>query len=130
MTRQARRVALAFAVFSSMALSSSSFESAPDNAAHPFAQHALDHSRWTTLVGTVEERVSAGPYAYLRVRSGEREVWVVALAALSARTGRVRVTVIGRAESFASPRLHRTFAPLLFGVVRAASEPLQVAERN
>jgi hypothetical protein len=90
--------------------------------ANPFVTHKLPASGRSTFRGAVEERLSAGSYVYLRVRTeAEGGVWVASLAAatpLSAEA--VDVRVLGRAESFPSKRLSRTFSPLVFAIVRAA----------
>ncbi len=87
------------------------------NATHPFAAHALAPSEQFSFDGTVEDRLEAGPYVYQRVAG----TWVVSLTLTTPRDARrVRVTAVGRAERFESPRLHRTFDALVFGMVRSA----------
>jgi hypothetical protein len=90
--------------------------------ANPFVTYALPVAGRSTFRGAVEERLSAGSYVYLRVRTEtEGSVWVASLAAATPRSAEeVDVRVLGRAESFASRRLSRTFSPLVFAIVRAA----------
>lgn len=126
-----RRMVLVLALLTASALLGAGISRWAEPAAHPFAQHALDRTLWSALTGTVQERIPAGPYTYLRVRSAEHDVWVVGLTAGSPRSDAVRVTVVGRADAFRSRRLQRTFDELLFGIVRPAeSAQLKLAERN
>lgn len=91
----------------------------PEN---PFATHALTSPFETA--GVVVERVPAGGYLYLKLRDvAGAESWVVTLSRTAPADGDVRVTVFARADTFSSKRLGRTFEPLLFGAVRAASTP-------
>jgi hypothetical protein len=92
--------------------------------ANPFVTYKLPVSGRSTFRGAVEERLSAGSYVYLRVRAeDEGDVWVASLAAATPLSAEeVEVRVLGRAESFASKRLSRTFSPLVFAIVRAAHE--------
>jgi hypothetical protein len=77
---------------------------------------AASSSRWS---GTVLERIATGSYVYLRVaRDDGSSAWVVTMEALAPDTTRVRVHVLRRSEQFDSPRLHRSFSPLFFGIVR------------
>lgn len=90
--------------------------------ANPFAAHALPSPFETS--GVVVERVPAGGYLYLRLRDvAGAESWVVTLSRTAPADADVRVTVFARADTFSSKRLGRTFEPLLFGAVRAASTP-------
>ena len=90
--------------------------------ANPFATHALASPFETS--GVVVERVRAGGYLYLRLRDvAGVESWVVTLSRTAPADADVRVTVFARADTFSSKRLGRTFEPLLFGAVRAASTP-------
>lgn len=78
--------------------------------------------RW--LTGHVVERLRAGPYTYLRVRSdGGPERWVASLSRGLTASDAVAVRVIADAPTFESRRLSRTFSPLIFGVVQDASPP-------
>ena len=91
----------------------------PEN---PFAAHALTSPFETS--GVVVERVPAGGYLYLKLRDvAGAESWVVTLSRTAPADADVRVTVFARADTFSSKRLGRTFEPLLFGAVRAASTP-------
>ncbi|MDX2014904.1 MAG: hypothetical protein SFW67_32205 [Myxococcaceae bacterium] len=89
-------------------------------AASPLTRHALTEP--VVLDGLVTERLRAGPYLYLRVeRPGDDAVWVATVAKLATADDHVTVTAVARADTFASTRLGRSFSPLLFGAVRAAS---------
>lgn len=91
-------------------------EGKPAAAANPFAAHALSPEEQFAFEGAVEERLEAGPYAYQRVAGR----WVVSLAITTPREARrVRVTAVGHATHFSSPRLARTFDELVFGMVRS-----------
>ena len=69
--------------------------------------------------GTVLERLPAGSYVYLRVgREDGTSSWVVTAEVLAPDAARVRVHGVRRVDRFESPRLHRTFSPLLFAIVR------------
>jgi len=88
--------------------------------ANPFTTHALEKPFETG--GVVSERVPAGGSLYLRLRDDAGvESWVVTLSRTAPSDVQVRVTVFAKANSFTSKRLGRTFEPLLFGAVRAAS---------
>jgi hypothetical protein len=91
------------------------YEPPPTN---PFAEARERAERWYTIEGEVEERVPAGPYLYLRVRSAEAEHWVVALKGTVPTRRDVRMTVLGHTRDFHSARLGRDFDELLFVVVR------------
>jgi hypothetical protein len=90
---------------------------------NPFSTHALPHEQRGWLEGWVEERLVAGSYVYLRVRTTKPAAvtWVASLAITTPERPHVRILVLGRASQFHSRRLLRDFAPLLFGAVRAAS---------
>jgi hypothetical protein len=69
--------------------------------------------------GTVLERIPAGSYVYLRIqRDDGGSSWVVTAEALAPDAVRVRVHGMRTAARFDSPRLHRTFSPLVFAIVR------------
>lgn len=112
--------ALLVILFASVAAAlSASRGGTPEN---PFATHALASPFETA--GVVVERVPAGGYLYLKLRDvAGAESWVVTLARTAPASADVRVTVFARAGTFSSKRLGRTFEPLLFGAVRAASTP-------
>jgi hypothetical protein len=99
---------------------------------NPFAAHAAPPEQRRWLEGSVEERIIAGSYVYLRLRTSEPDetLWVASLAATTPEARRVRVLVLGSAEHFHSRRLNRNFDPLLFGAVRAASLALAVSTKG
>jgi hypothetical protein len=90
---------------------------------NPFSTHALPPEQRGWLEGWVEERLIAGSYVYLRVRTTEPAAvtWVASLAITTPERPHVRILVLGHAKQFHSRRLLRDFEPLLFGAVRAAS---------
>lgn len=99
---------------------------------NPFAAHALPPDQQGWLDGWVEERLVAGSYVYLRVRTTAPAgvTWVASLAMTTPDRPHVRVLVLGRAEQFHSRRLQRDFEPLLFGAVRAASPDLATLSKG
>lgn len=115
-------VALALAVGLSLGLATQhSAAAAPSGSENPFQTHALAPNARRWLSATIEERVPAGPYVYLRVREQTGQLaWLVALKSLTPDTSDVRALVVGQAEQFHSRRLDRDFQPLLFAAVRAA----------
>jgi hypothetical protein len=91
---------------------------------NPLERFVLSDGTPRTLTGRVVERLRAGSYAYLRVRTDAGdEHWVAALALGLPAGEAVAVKVIADAPTFESRRLSRTFSPLLFGVVRDAPPP-------
>src|SRR5688500_792171 len=78
-----------------------------NNELNPFVTHKLPVAGRSTFRGAVEERLSAGSYVSLRVRTeAEGGVWVASLASTTPLSAEeVDVRVLGRAESFASKRL-------------------------
>lgn len=103
---------------------------APDAApvaapAGPFAATTLPADQRSVLAGRVEERLSAGPYSYLRIRpdgqAGDHWIAVSGDAASTAAGQRIRVRVMARAEQFRSRRLGREFAVLLFASITPES---------
>jgi hypothetical protein len=93
--------------------------SAPPN---PFVAHALSADQHVWRQGEVIERVSAGPYVYLRLRERDgRSSWLVSLRATTPAADHVRALVVGQAERFHSRRLGREFSPLAFAAVRGAA---------
>jgi hypothetical protein len=93
--------------------------SAPGN---PFAAHALPAEQHAWRKGDVIERVSAGPYVYLRLRERDgRVIWLVSLRATTPTADHVRALVVGQAKRFHSRRLGRDFSPLAFAAVRSAA---------
>lgn len=73
----------------------------------------------TRFTGDVVERLPAGSYVYLRIRRDDGSTpWVVTAEALAPDAARVRVHVVRRVDRFDSPRLHRSFSPLHFAIVR------------
>ncbi|MDY7226576.1 hypothetical protein [Hyalangium rubrum] len=89
---------------------------------NPLVRYSLSSAARYTMCGHVEERLPAGSYLYLRVRDDEgAQHWVATLRSTAPSTPEVSVRVLARAENFPSARLHRSFAPLLFGAVSESS---------
>jgi hypothetical protein len=98
--------------------------SARATTSNPLDRFALSDQTPRTFTGRVVERLRAGPYAYLRVRTDVGvEHWVASLALGLTPSDAVVVKVIADAPTFESRRLSRTFSPLFFGVVRDAAHP-------
>jgi hypothetical protein len=88
-------------------------------APNPFIEHALPTRERRWLHGTVDERLAAGPYVYLRLRESDgSEAWLVSLKATTPKQDHVRALVLGQAHHFHSARLQRDFEPLFFAAVR------------
>jgi hypothetical protein len=86
---------------------------------NPFVEHALPTRERRWLSGTVDERLAAGPYVYLRLREADgSEAWIVSLKATTPKETQVRALVLGQADHFHSARLKRDFDPLIFAAVR------------
>lgn len=91
----------------------------PSASPNPFVENALPSRERRWLDGTVDERLVAGPYVYLRLRQSDgSEAWLVSLKATTPREAHVRALVLGQAVRFRSARLQRDFEPLLFAAVR------------
>ncbi len=82
----------------------------------PLALLARGPSSSRTVRGAVVERVDAGPYQYLRVRTERGDEWLATLrmAAPRATAATVTARVLAEAPRFYSRRLDRTFASLAF----------------
>lgn len=73
------------------------------------------------LNGYVAERLSAGSYTYLSVKTADGPHWVVTLGKGEAVGTAVTVKSFGIRREFRSRHLDRTFDELRFGIVRPAS---------
>jgi hypothetical protein len=94
---------------------------------NPLETHAL--AAPLHVHGHVTERLRAGPYVYLQLTPPDGPpVWVASLRSLASDAADIDVTAVARADTFPSRRLGRTFTPLLFGAVRAASSPTPTPE--
>jgi hypothetical protein len=108
------RTALLVAVVAAFAVSTGKPEGG-----NPIVRHATE--RFTER-GEVLERLNAGSYRYLRLRTeAGPEVWVATLAATAPTADRIEVVVFARARDFKSARLGRSFSELWFGAARAQS---------
>ncbi|HEY6879925.1 MAG TPA: hypothetical protein VI299_17990 [Polyangiales bacterium] len=78
---------------------------------------APDEPPW---YGRVEQRISAGRYTYLALRTAHHQLrWTVTTGRGAAEGAQVRVQSLGYSPSFYSKRLQRAFPNLVFGVVHA-----------
>ena len=68
-------------------------------------------------VAVVEERIAAGNYSYLRLKSGEGEYWLATMGAGEQPGTRVQARTYGVHEDFHSRRTGKTFDRLYFGEV-------------
>jgi hypothetical protein len=70
------------------------------------------------LRGVVEQRLWAGSYTYLAVRTEQRALrWAVTMGHGEPEGARVSVRSLGQRADFYSPRLRRHFPDLVFGLV-------------
>ncbi|WP_437964189.1 hypothetical protein WMF04_31315 [Sorangium sp. So ce260] len=89
-------------------------------AANPLGQLSRSAADRALLVGRVEERLPAGSYTYLAVRTAESLTWAVTVGDAPPPGTPVQVRSMGRKTNFHSSRLSRTFPELVFGVVSRA----------
>ncbi len=97
----------------------SSPEHISEGASNPLTQITQRKSKYR---GRIVERIDAGPYRYLRIRSNAQERWVATMGR-TPQAGDVLVRELGRSERFESKRLSRIFSPLSFGFVSALETP-------
>jgi hypothetical protein len=72
------------------------------------------------LYGRVEQRISAGSYSYLALRTSEgAQRWTVTMGRGQPVGANVSVRSIGYSPRFYSKRLRREFPNLVFGIVSA-----------
>jgi hypothetical protein len=91
---------------------------------NPLGRFGLSAGTPRTLTGRVLERLRAGSYTYLRVRTASgSDHWIAALSRGISTSDAVAVKVFADAATFESRRLSRTFSPLYFGFVRDAAQP-------
>ncbi|MGK4002468.1 hypothetical protein WMF31_07590 [Sorangium sp. So ce1036] len=86
-------------------------------AGNPLGQLSRSDIDRAPITGVVEERLPAGSYTYLAVRTDAAVVWAVTLGDAPPPGARVRVRSMGSRTSFHSRRLDRTFPTLVFGIV-------------
>lgn len=89
-------------------------------AANPLGQLSRSDADRALLVGRVEERLPAGSYTYVAVRTGAALTWAVTVGDAPPPGAPVQVRSMGRRTNFHSSRLSRTFPELVFGVVSRA----------
>lgn len=90
-------------------------------AANPLGQLVRSTVDDAPITGRVEERIAAGSYTYLAVRSDTNAlVWAVTLGEGAPAGSPVRVRSMGRRTNFYSRRLGKTFDELVFGIVSAS----------
>lgn len=80
----------------------------------PQAEHS---SPTSTVSGTVIERVDAMPYSYMRLKTGQGEVWVAAPLTTVGRDAKVTVSRGAVLRNFGPPGLGRRFEAVLFGTL-------------
>ncbi len=92
--------------------------SASAHAANPLGSIVRSAIDEAPLIARVEERLNAGSYTYLALRTDSRELkWAVTLGAGAPVGARVSVRSMGHKTDFHSQRLQRTFSDLTFGIV-------------
>lgn len=92
-------------------------EVAPTPPAIPLAEMTPPAPGEQTFAGVVEERLAAGSYTYLAVRTDDALRWVATMGDGAALGARVQIKSMGTRTDFHSRRLDRTFSELVFGVV-------------
>jgi hypothetical protein len=87
--------------------------------ANPLLSLSRNESGRAALGGLVEERLDAGSYSYLALRTdaGAR-LWAVTLGDGAPAGARVALRSFGTRSDFYSRRLDRTFPELVFAMVR------------
>jgi len=99
-----------------------------------FASDAKSENPLTTLArapaetplvhGVVEQRLAAGPYTYLGVRTSERALrWAATMGRGASLGTRVAVRTLAQSEHFHSARLDRDFEDLSFAIVTREESP-------
>jgi hypothetical protein len=73
----------------------------------------------STVSGTVIERVDAMPYSYIRLKTGQGEVWVAAPMTTVGRDAKVTLSRGAVLKNFGPPGLGRRFDAVLFGTLEA-----------
>ncbi|WP_437677763.1 hypothetical protein [Sorangium sp. So ce131] len=99
---------------------SSAAGSAGPSATNPLGQLSRSPADRTPIAGRVEERLAAGSYTYVAVRTDVDLVWAVTIGDAPPPGTRVKVRSMGRRTSFHSRRLDRTFPALVFGLISRA----------
>ncbi|HEX5659147.1 MAG TPA: hypothetical protein VFX59_18265 [Polyangiales bacterium] len=90
----------------------------PAPQADPLASLVRSALEEPPLFGRVQERISAGSYTYLALRTERDELrWTVTMGRGEPEGTEVRVRRLGFSPSFYSKRLQRAFPNLVFGVV-------------
>ncbi|WP_437521253.1 hypothetical protein WME79_28705 [Sorangium sp. So ce726] len=89
-------------------------------AGNPLGQLSRAAADRAPIAGLVEERLPAGSYTYVAVRSGENLTWAVTVGDAPPPGTPVQVRSMGRKANFHSRRLARTFPELVFGIVSRA----------
>lgn len=96
--------------------------------AHHISAQYMSHGVASSAptLGTVERRISAGSYTYLKVAfdGGDTE-WVVTMGSGPEVGQRASVRSFGARTDFYSKRLHRRFHKLIFASVTNTLQPLK-----
>ena len=96
----------------------------PSRGHNPLAQLVRDVVDERPIEGRVEQRLAAGGYTYLALRTrAEEPLWAVTMGSGAPPGTRVRVRSMGHSENFYSRRLDRTFSLLVFGIVSRLDPP-------
>lgn len=91
---------------------------APARGQNPLHALIAEPRGGAALRGRVEERLAAGSYTYLALRTRDDALlWAVTLGGGAPVGAEVRVRSLGRQRAFHSRRLDRTFPELTFGIV-------------
>lgn len=100
------------------------FTKAQPRAHNPLGQLVRDVIDDRPIEGRVEQRLDAGGYTYLALRTTDDEpVWAVTMGNGAPPGTRVKVRSMGHSENFYSRRLDRTFSLLVFGIVSRLDAP-------
>ena len=92
-------------------------EARPTAPSIPLAEMTPPAADEKTFAGVVEERLAAGSYTYLAVRTDSALRWVATMGDGAPLGARVQIENMGTRTDFFSRRLDRTFPELVFGVV-------------
>jgi hypothetical protein len=117
-TRRRAALAAALLILPLLAVGAARRSRGSGSAGSPLAGLSRAPSDLAPFGGTVEERLPAGGYTYLRVRRDDGGgAWTVTMGPGAGVGDRVVVKSFGRQTDFVSRRLRRTFPDLVFGVV-------------
>jgi hypothetical protein len=111
-------VAAALLLAGLLAYGTSSPASQPAPGSNPLPGLSRAPPERSHVRGRVEQRILAGSYTYLALRSDDHALrWAVTLGRGAPEGAQVAVRSVGSSPHFYSRRLRRTFDDLLFGFV-------------